>query len=432
MSSTRSAAPRQATNPTTEYPLHEITRNYADFTPAELAALREDIRHYGQRLPVTIWQGQLVEGRHRAMVCAELGLKLITHDISEMTEEAMRAYVKSLNHHRRSRTAPLTNEEKRARVEAALKTDPAQSDRAIAEQTGVTQPFVSGIRKDLVVKGVITVITPTERRSRTGKTGQGARRITPDEAPRRFRPSTSRPAKKTKGLEAGHTESSTKEPPPAVPHRTSELSTASTTVESATGGETDLAESERRESDHEAAKPRAAGVDGSLKPPVLQTGPVLGAKLIEPAPALSDKPQIQAAESVPDELTAMRTEVAALRAALATKLTECEYDFVNTLWALHGLMLIGELTEKNLPALIEAKPPFDHPGLIELSKAIMDLGGAWKLREHRKPTQNGVSPPINDLDRIPPFMDRRPGADVNADNTGTCGERRNTNGVDTR
>jgi ParB-like chromosome segregation protein Spo0J len=174
VSSTKSAVSRQQS--LCGYPLHEITRHYADFTPAELAALREDIRTNGQRVPVAIWRGQIVDGRHRATVSAELGLKLIVHDIGEMTEEAMRAYVASLNQHRRSRTTPLTNEEKRQRVEVALKADPARSNVAIAEETGTTDPFVLSVRKDLEAKGVLMVRTPQERRSRTGKTGEGARR----------------------------------------------------------------------------------------------------------------------------------------------------------------------------------------------------------------------------------------------------------------
>jgi hypothetical protein len=87
--------------------------------------------------------------------------------------------------------------------------------------------------------------------------------------------------------------------------------------------------------------------------------------------------------SAPDELSALRAEVSALRAALASKISECSYDLVDTLWALHGLMLIGELTEKSLPAITKAKPPFDYLGLLDLGKAITDLGHAWKSRERR-------------------------------------------------
>jgi hypothetical protein len=58
----------------------------------------------------------------------------------------------ALNEHRRARTTPLTNEEKRARVEVALKVDPERGDRAIAEQTEVSQPFVGKVRREITGK----------------------------------------------------------------------------------------------------------------------------------------------------------------------------------------------------------------------------------------------------------------------------------------
>jgi hypothetical protein len=78
--------------------------------------------------------------------------------------------------HRRARTTPLTNEEKRARIEAELKADPARSDNAIAKAVGVAQNFVGRTRARLESGGVISEITPTERASRTGKIGEGQRR----------------------------------------------------------------------------------------------------------------------------------------------------------------------------------------------------------------------------------------------------------------
>ena len=60
---------------------------------------------------------------------------------------AGRKDVEGLNQHRRVRTALLTNEEKRARVEAELKADQARSDRSIAEVVGVDHRFVGRTRK---------------------------------------------------------------------------------------------------------------------------------------------------------------------------------------------------------------------------------------------------------------------------------------------
>jgi hypothetical protein len=39
-------------------------------------------------------------------------------------------------------------------------------------------------------------------------------------------------------------------------------------------------------------------------------------------------------------------------------------------------MLTGDLSEKNLPAIIKSEPPFDYLGLLDLGKAIVHLGHA--------------------------------------------------------
>jgi len=85
----------------------------------------------------------------------------------------MRKHVAGLNVHRRAHTTPLTNEEKRMRVEAELKTDPARSDRAIAEVVGVHPTTVGTVRKG----GVSNLDTPSERKSRTGKVGEGQKKV---------------------------------------------------------------------------------------------------------------------------------------------------------------------------------------------------------------------------------------------------------------
>jgi hypothetical protein len=97
------------------------------------------------------------------------------YDITQVcpTEDDMRRYVAGLNQHRRSRTTPLTNEEKRARIETELKADPARSDRAIAEVVGVGHQMVATVRNR-----VDDSSTPaTERKSKTGKVGEGQKQV---------------------------------------------------------------------------------------------------------------------------------------------------------------------------------------------------------------------------------------------------------------
>jgi len=95
----------------------------------------------------------------------------------------MRAYVKTLNEHRRANTKPLTTAEKQARIEAALKADPERSDAAIAEEVGATHPTVGHIRQKLEAEGVVNFTSPSNRKSKSGKKGEGQRRTPPRRKP---------------------------------------------------------------------------------------------------------------------------------------------------------------------------------------------------------------------------------------------------------
>jgi ParB-like chromosome segregation protein Spo0J len=158
-------------------PLHPVVDDYADLTHAELRTLRESLRSHGLCMPVVVWRGRVVDGRHRVALCRELGIEVRYDDITDRcpTEAEMRAHVQALNEHRRANTKPLTTAEKQARIEAALKVDPARSDRAISQEIGVSQPTVSATRRKLESRGVQKFITPSDRKSKTGKKGEGQR-----------------------------------------------------------------------------------------------------------------------------------------------------------------------------------------------------------------------------------------------------------------
>jgi hypothetical protein len=138
----------------------------------------------------------------------------------------------------------------------------------------------------------------------------------------------------------------------------------------ATPPQPQAAESERRIPEHEDAEPLLADADGSPKSTVA-----------EPAPT---------------------TE----------QISSDEYLLVDALCTLHWLMLRGDLTEKKLPAVIEAKPPLDYLSLLDLGKALTDIGHAWKLHTQRaqqhKPAQSGAVPSANDPGPMPDFLRRTP------------------------
>ena len=168
-----------------EYEFHPIVYDYDDLTPTEREAMRTSLKQVGLLQPIVVWQDQIVDGRHRETLCREERISRTYKNITPRcpTEEKMREYVRALNQHRRSRTAPLTSEEKRAKAAAAIKADPERSDVAIAEELGdVSRPTVHRVRKELEETGVVQRTTPLERKSRTGNVGEGARKTTPPSA----------------------------------------------------------------------------------------------------------------------------------------------------------------------------------------------------------------------------------------------------------
>jgi hypothetical protein len=160
-----------------DYDFHPIVYNYDDFTPEELEAMRASLKKVGLLQAIVVWKNQIVDGKHREILCREERVNRTYRDITSrcQSEEEMREYVRALNQHRRSRTTPLTNEEKNAKAEAAVKADPKLADTAISQKLGdVSQPTVYRARKRLESKGVIPRITRVVK-----KFERWARAITP-------------------------------------------------------------------------------------------------------------------------------------------------------------------------------------------------------------------------------------------------------------
>lgn len=66
--------------------------------PFEQAILIEDIREVGQREPVVLWKGQVVDGRCRQRALVGLGKPIIYRELDdELTEEEVKVWVKSMN-----------------------------------------------------------------------------------------------------------------------------------------------------------------------------------------------------------------------------------------------------------------------------------------------------------------------------------------------
>lgn len=154
---------------------------------AEFQALKDDIQQYGQREPIWLLDGKVIDGRHRLRACLELGRELRTESYDGFDPTA---FVVSLNLHRRH-----LNESQRGLVAAKLanlenggdrksdQTANLQSDRITrakaAEMLNVSERTVNAaakVKDDGTGAGRRRGVWKGQRqRSRNGSLPRGAR-----------------------------------------------------------------------------------------------------------------------------------------------------------------------------------------------------------------------------------------------------------------
>jgi len=111
------------------YETHPIANIFPAMSDSEFQALRDDIEQYGQREPIWLYEGKVIDGRHRLRACEELGRAPRTevYDGFDAT-----AFVVSLNLHRRhlsaSQLAFVALEIERVEAELAKKRQGTRMD----------------------------------------------------------------------------------------------------------------------------------------------------------------------------------------------------------------------------------------------------------------------------------------------------------------
>ena len=119
------------------YPLHPLCSIFPEMPDAEFDALRDDIEQHGQRDAIVLWDGQILDGRHRMQACLALGIEPKFRTV-EMSWEEAKAYVLSVNLTRRHLDAS-----QRAIVASRMATlkkgRPSTEDNASIDALSVTQ-----------------------------------------------------------------------------------------------------------------------------------------------------------------------------------------------------------------------------------------------------------------------------------------------------
>ena len=103
-------------------PMHEFATLFPAMTNDEYAALKQDIAENGVDQPVYLWQGQIIDGRHRYLACGEMGIDPPIRYLND-DDDPVR-FVLSANMDRRQ-----LDEGQRAMVMATLKVMPWGANR---------------------------------------------------------------------------------------------------------------------------------------------------------------------------------------------------------------------------------------------------------------------------------------------------------------
>lgn len=110
---------------------HPIVEMFPAMSAEERAALRSDIAANGVRVPVLVWQGQIIDGRNRIEIADELGIDCPIEEVRGTEAEAV-AHAVGLNMHRRHLSSS-----QRAALSVVLKLD--EQAQAIHPDAGVEE-----------------------------------------------------------------------------------------------------------------------------------------------------------------------------------------------------------------------------------------------------------------------------------------------------
>lgn len=104
----RQPAPTQGRIPVEvldQYDVHPAADLFPLIVDDQLRELAEDIRHNGQQEPIWMHEGQLLDGRNRAVACALAGVEPLTQEWEPRAGETPATFVMSRNVHRRHLSA---------------------------------------------------------------------------------------------------------------------------------------------------------------------------------------------------------------------------------------------------------------------------------------------------------------------------------------
>jgi ParB-like chromosome segregation protein Spo0J len=149
---------------------HPIADRFPMMSEADFAALVADIRTNGLHEPIVMFEGRILDGRHRFRACQLLNI-MPSFELFDGDARAARRLADSLNIHRRH----LNGKTRRELIVSELKRDPSQSDRSIAKKTNVHQTTVGNTRAEMEKRGEVSKLDT--RLGSDGKSQSATKRV---------------------------------------------------------------------------------------------------------------------------------------------------------------------------------------------------------------------------------------------------------------
>src|SRR5262249_48344827 len=126
---------------------HPLANIFPLMEGEEFDALVADIKANGQREPIILYEGKILDGRNRYRACLEAGREprteehfTKTHNCSVSRDPA--GYVIARNIHRRH----LTTEQKHELIAKLIKAQPEKSDRQIGKMARASKNTAAAVR----------------------------------------------------------------------------------------------------------------------------------------------------------------------------------------------------------------------------------------------------------------------------------------------
>ncbi|MBX9676310.1 MAG: ParB N-terminal domain-containing protein [Methylotenera sp.] len=137
----------------TELKIHPIANLFPEMSESQFEELKQDIAQNGLQMPILMYGGKVVDGRHRLRACSALGIIPKFAELEAANDKSVEQSVISINLHRRHLTesqkaiigARLSN----SFIGANQHTAGAVSQRKVAEELGISVDSVQRGKKVL-------------------------------------------------------------------------------------------------------------------------------------------------------------------------------------------------------------------------------------------------------------------------------------------